>query len=131
LSSDKMSFNFPSVLTASLTLVSFWICCIFIKVKAEVEKTTSKSYEDFTAVKYRYQIVAGTNFIIKVRVGGDNYIHLSVNKHFSGTTMLQGVQKDKSKTDPVIYSCDQAAITILKAYTGIYRLQSSMKTPLS
>uniref|UniRef100_A0A4W6DLM1 Cystatin domain-containing protein n=1 Tax=Lates calcarifer TaxID=8187 RepID=A0A4W6DLM1_LATCA len=34
--------------------------------KAEVEKTTSKTYEEFTAVKYKEQSGAGQTFIIKV-----------------------------------------------------------------
>ncbi|XP_018529354.1 cystatin-A [Lates calcarifer] len=71
------------------------------QVKDEVKKTTSKSYEDFTAVKYRYQIVAGTNFIIKVHVGGDNYIHLSVFRSLQGEIMLNGVQEDKREPDPL------------------------------
>ena len=35
-------------------------------MKPEVEKKTGKNFKDFVAVKYREQIVAGANFIIKV-----------------------------------------------------------------
>ncbi|XP_018529356.1 cystatin-A [Lates calcarifer] len=69
------------------------------QAKAEVEKTTSKTYEEFTAVKYKEQSGAGQTFIIKVRV--DNWIHLSVYKNPSGKIMLNGVQQDKNKPDSI------------------------------
>ena len=35
-------------------------------MKPEVEKKTGKNFKEYVAVKYREQIVAGTNFLIKV-----------------------------------------------------------------
>lgn len=67
---DQVSFNLPSSFTISTystgLCILFWICCMFIKMKAKVEDRTKKMYEEFRAVKYKQQIVAGVNFFIKV-----------------------------------------------------------------
>ncbi|XP_022600107.1 leukocyte cysteine proteinase inhibitor 1-like [Seriola dumerili] len=70
------------------------------QVKHKVEK-----YPEFIAVKYREQIVAGQNFIIKVHVGGVNYIHLSVFQALpcdGGQVVLRGVQEHKTEDDPLV-----------------------------
>ncbi|XP_023263666.1 leukocyte cysteine proteinase inhibitor 1-like [Seriola lalandi dorsalis] len=62
-------------------------------------------YPEFIAVKYRVQIVAGQNFIIKVHVGGVNYIHLSVFQALpcdGGQVVLRGVQEHKTEDDPLV-----------------------------
>ncbi|XP_073344170.1 cystatin-B-like [Pagrus major] len=69
-----------------------------------VERMTNKKYQEFEAVLSRDQIVAGQNFLIKVRVGGDNYIHLLVYQTLpcnGGWLQLQSVQEDKTKDDPL------------------------------
>uniref|UniRef100_A0A8C9X845 Cystatin-B n=1 Tax=Sander lucioperca TaxID=283035 RepID=A0A8C9X845_SANLU len=48
------------------------------QVKPQVEKKTGKNYKDYKAIIYRNQVVAGTNFLIKVHVGGEDYIHLII-----------------------------------------------------
>lgn len=66
---DQVSFNLHSFLPNVYTQYSTFqsgFPCVFIKVKAQVEYKTKKTYEEFRAVKYRQQTVAGTNFFIKV-----------------------------------------------------------------
>ncbi|XP_042254840.1 cystatin-B-like isoform X6 [Thunnus maccoyii] len=75
------------------------------QVKLEVEKKTGKNFKEYVAVKYREQIVAGTNYIIKVHVGGVQYIHLSVFEALpcnGGAVELKGVQDNRTKDDPLI-----------------------------
>ncbi|CAL8312489.1 unnamed protein product [Merluccius merluccius] len=48
------------------------------KVKASVENVKNTSYEVFLAVTYKSQVVAGTNFDIKVHVGGEDHINIRV-----------------------------------------------------
>ncbi|XP_067434623.1 cystatin-B-like isoform X2 [Thunnus thynnus] len=74
------------------------------QVKPEVEKETGKNFKEFVAVKYSRQTVAGTNYIIKVHVGGDNYILLSVFEALDfngGAVELKDVQENKTNEDPL------------------------------
>lgn len=40
----------------------------FLKVKPQLEEKTNETYEEFKVVEYKTQVVAGTNYYIKVRV---------------------------------------------------------------
>ncbi|XP_076617585.1 leukocyte cysteine proteinase inhibitor 1-like [Chaetodon auriga] len=74
------------------------------QVKPEVEERAQIKYVEFKAVKYRRQLVHGENFLIKVHVGGVNYIHLLVFRafdHDEGGVKLTGVQQHKTKEDPL------------------------------
>ncbi|KAI3355275.1 hypothetical protein L3Q82_018132 [Scortum barcoo] len=75
------------------------------QLKTKVEDMTKKTYEEFRAVKYRQQIVAGTNFFIKVHVGGESYLHLRVFQGLlgDGVAELVDVQEDRAKEDPIVY----------------------------
>ncbi|XP_075936998.1 cystatin-B-like [Anarhichas minor] len=75
------------------------------QVKPEVEKETGKIYLEFKAVKYRFQVVAGSNYVIKVQVGGEDYIHLSLFQELpcnGGKVVVRGVQLNKTKEVPLI-----------------------------
>lgn len=39
-----------------------------LKVKPQLESKTNRTYEEFKVVQYKTQVVAGTNYYIKVRV---------------------------------------------------------------
>jgi len=61
---------------------------------------------DFTAVSYKSQVVAGTNYFVKVRTGEDTYAHLRIFMPlpFAGDTPeLVGNQTSKTKEDPISY----------------------------
>lgn len=47
-------------------------------VKSIVEERLNKNFNHFTAVSYRSQVVAGTNYTVKVNVGGNEYIHVKI-----------------------------------------------------
>ncbi|KAG3271346.1 cystatin-A [Ictidomys tridecemlineatus] len=72
------------------------------EVKPQLEEKTNESYEQFEAVEYKTQVVAGINYYIKVRVGDDTYIHLKVFEGLRGQNekfVLTGYQTNKSKDD--------------------------------
>ncbi|XP_059183019.1 cystatin-B-like [Centropristis striata] len=74
------------------------------QVKAQVQKTTGNNYRVYVAVKYRNQIVAGVNFSIKVHVGGEDYIDLSVFQELlcnGGKAELRGVEQHRTKDSPL------------------------------
>ncbi|XP_012635955.1 cystatin-A [Microcebus murinus] len=72
------------------------------KVKPQLEEKTNETYEEFEAVEYKTQVVAGINYYIKVRVCENCYMHLKVFKSLPGQGQgleLSGYQTDKTKED--------------------------------
>uniref|UniRef100_A0A672ZIK6 Cystatin domain-containing protein n=1 Tax=Sphaeramia orbicularis TaxID=375764 RepID=A0A672ZIK6_9TELE len=85
----------------------FTSCCFWFhtQLKSSAEGILNKKYEYFTAISYRSQIVAGTNFIFKIHAGGENYVHMSVFWALpcnGGGVTVMGAQENKSKTDPIV-----------------------------
>ncbi|XP_006215810.1 cystatin-A [Vicugna pacos] len=71
-------------------------------VKSQLEEKTNEAYEEFEAVEYKTQVVAGVNYYIKVRVGENKYIHLKIFKSLpqqNQSLTLTGYQTDKNKDD--------------------------------
>ncbi|XP_008841157.1 cystatin-A [Nannospalax galili] len=75
------------------------------KVKAQVEEQTNQTYEEYKAVEYKTQVVAGINYFIKMCVAGDQYIHLKIFIGLSGQNDLVfgGCQTNKTKDDELTY----------------------------
>ncbi|KAL2094422.1 hypothetical protein ACEWY4_009141 [Coilia grayii] len=74
------------------------------EVKPHVEEKTGKKYDVFTAKQYTSQVVAGTNFFIKVHVGGEDHVHIRVFQslpHAGLKKEVHSVQTDKSHHDPI------------------------------
>ncbi|XP_055965412.1 cystatin-A [Sorex fumeus] len=74
------------------------------EVKSQLEEKTNETYEEFKAVEYKTQVVAGVNYYIKIQVSEDVYIHIKVFKSLpqeNQTLKLTGYQTDKSKDDEI------------------------------
>ena len=56
----------------------WWSRALALEMKPQVEKALGETYSTFEAVKYVTQVVAGTNYKIKVKVGDDKYVHIEV-----------------------------------------------------
>jgi len=72
-------------------------------VRSQVEAQANTTYTVFEPVSYRSQVVAGTNFFVKVRVDGDQYVHFRVFRalpcnggglQLSGVTTGQTLESD-------------------------------------
>ena len=51
---------------------------IVAEIKPKAEAALNSTFTTFEAVSYKTQVVAGTNFLDKVKVDGDKYVHLKV-----------------------------------------------------
>ncbi|KAF1386321.1 hypothetical protein PFLUV_G00093460 [Perca fluviatilis] len=72
-------------------------------VKKTVEEKTGKKYVEFKAVKYRQKdVVGGTNYLIKVHVGGDDYIYLTVFEDIGEEVFLHDVQDHQTIDSPLV-----------------------------
>ncbi|XP_028441086.1 cystatin-A5-like [Perca flavescens] len=69
----------------------------------QVKIRTGKKYQEYKAVKYRREdvsrFVAGTNYLIKVHVGGEDYIHLIVFGALNGGEVSLTNAKDHQTKD--------------------------------
>ncbi|XP_054858148.1 cystatin-B-like [Eublepharis macularius] len=75
-------------------------------VKAEVEEKEGKSFDVFSAVEFKTQMVAGINYFIKVQTGNDEYIHLRIHKslpHENKPPKLTSYQSNKGKLEELSY----------------------------
>ena len=49
-------------------------------LKSSVEEKLGRLASTFTAISYATQVVAGTNYIVKIDTGADTYIHVKLHK---------------------------------------------------
>ncbi len=73
-------------------------------MKGKAEKALGETYGEFEAVKFTKQIVNGTNYNIKVKVGGEKYVHIKVHVPLpakNAPNELLEQSKDKTLADPL------------------------------
>ncbi|XP_070263208.1 cystatin-B [Myotis yumanensis] len=76
------------------------------KVKSQLEEKENKKYPTFKATEYKSQLVAGTNYFIKVQVADDDFVHLRVFQslpHENKALSLHNYQTNKTKQDELAY----------------------------
>ncbi|KAK5604325.1 hypothetical protein CRENBAI_019674 [Crenichthys baileyi] len=66
------------------------------------ESKTGQKYQEFNAIEYRSQVVAGINYLIKVQVGKNDYVHLLIFQSPLLETKFEGVQGDHKLEDPLV-----------------------------
>ncbi|CAL1170213.1 unnamed protein product [Cladocopium goreaui] len=63
-------------------------------------------FSEFTAVSFTSQVVAGTNYFVKVKVADGKYCHLRVHQplpHTGQPPAIHSVQMDKAEGDAIEY----------------------------
>ncbi|NXW41383.1 CYTB protein, partial [Nyctiprogne leucopyga] len=76
------------------------------QVKPQFESRENRTYGMFKAIVYKTQVVAGTNYFIKVQVSDCDYVHLKVFQSLPYENQgpsLAGFQTGKTRDDPLIY----------------------------
>lgn len=76
------------------------------QVKSQLEEKTNRKYPMFKAVEYQSQVVAGTNYFIKVQVDDDEYVHIRVYERLpqeNKPMSLTDYQTNKSRGDELKY----------------------------
>ncbi|XP_036301593.1 cystatin-B-like isoform X1 [Pipistrellus kuhlii] len=76
------------------------------KVKSQLEEKVNKKYPTFKATEYKSQLVAGTNYFIKVQVEDDDFVHIRVYRalpHENKALALSNYQTNKTKQDELTY----------------------------
>ncbi|KAM3935838.1 cystatin-B-like [Leptodactylus fuscus] len=76
------------------------------QLKAEVEGQHGKKYPTYVALTFKTQLVAGTNYFVKVDVGNDQCIHLRIYKnlpHAGEQLSLTSTQINKTKEDEIVH----------------------------
>ncbi|XP_037696167.1 cystatin-A [Choloepus didactylus] len=72
------------------------------EIKPQLEAQTNETYNEFEAEEYKSQVVAGTNFYIKIRTSNNQYVHVKVFKSlpvYNEPLKLVGYQTGKTKND--------------------------------
>ncbi|XP_007945446.1 cystatin-B [Orycteropus afer afer] len=76
------------------------------QVKSQLEEKENKKFPVFKAMEFKRQLVAGTNYFIKVHVGNDDFMHLRVFQslpHENKPPTLANYQTNKAKHDELAY----------------------------
>ncbi|KAM9038234.1 cystatin-A [Sarcophilus harrisii] len=76
------------------------------EIKPTFEGKNNKKYEEFKAVSYKSQVVAGVMYYVKVCLGNDEYAHLKIYRplpHTEKPIELVDFQMGKTEDDEVTY----------------------------
>ncbi|XP_065906893.1 cystatin-B-like [Dysidea avara] len=73
------------------------------EVRGNVEERAGRKFSQYKALSYATQVVAGTNYFIKVQVSADECVHLRVFQSLQQTLSLSNFQQGKTIDEPITY----------------------------
>jgi cystatin-A/B len=71
-------------------------------VKTNIESNLNKTFTTFEPVSYKSQVVAGTNYLVKIKVDDGDYLHVKIFKAlpcYGGNTELKEATAGHGETD--------------------------------
>jgi len=71
-------------------------------LKEKIEEHIGHKMETFKPTKYKDQVVAGTNYFVKIDIGNGDCVHVRIYQDLQRTISLHGAQKKKQE-DPLDY----------------------------
>ncbi|KAK2158776.1 hypothetical protein LSH36_164g06010 [Paralvinella palmiformis] len=73
------------------------------KVKASLEGKVGHKFNEYKALTVTKQVVAGTNYFVKIHIGNEEYIHVRIFHPLpgQGDPEVHSYQLDKTKEDEV------------------------------
>jgi cystatin-A/B len=84
--------------------ISGEVAAIAASVRSQIEHQAGTAFAAFEPHSYKSQVVAGMNYVIKIAVGSDEYIHARVFKplpHTGQPNTLTSLARGKSLHDPL------------------------------
>lgn len=75
-------------------------------VKGELEGKVGKTFPEYTALLVRKQVVAGTNFFVKIHVGSGDHVHARIFRplpHQGNEPSVHSHQTGKTADDALEY----------------------------
>ena len=76
---------------------------IIHSVKSELQQKHDKIFTEYTCHSYKTQVVAGTNYFVKVHMYDNMYFHLRIYRNLSGDISLHSYHTDKSVKDDISF----------------------------
>lgn len=73
------------------------------QVHPEVVLQLDAEPPQFTAIRYKSQLVAGVNFFVKVKLDEGRFAHLRIYRNLQGEVQLSSMQLDKTEEEEVVY----------------------------
>jgi len=76
------------------------------KVRPDLEGKADRKFPEFTAVSVKTQVVAGTNYFVKIHVGNEDYLHVRIFKplpHAGEGPQVHSFLLSKSKDEEIAY----------------------------
>ena len=73
-----------------------------LRVKSLIEGKTNKKYDTFEPLKVKTQVVAGTNYLVKIDIGNSEHLHVKIHKplpHVNGLPEILEVNEGKTSHD--------------------------------
>jgi cystatin-A/B len=76
------------------------------ELRASLEEKSGKKFAEFTVLLVSSQVVAGTNYFVKIHVGGEECVHARIFRplpHTGEGPQVHSVQLSKTKDEPLAY----------------------------
>jgi len=76
------------------------------QLRPDIEAKAGKKFNHFNAHSYSSQVVAGTNYFVKINVGDNEFVHARIHKplpHTGQPPSVHSVQHPKTEGDAITH----------------------------